>query len=152
MGTRKYGFDPGVYGFPPWNPDGRYPMPVLTEEMLVFICFGRTDPVTKMVSGGHIRDALPHGGSKKQHSEFPADWTPETVREAFYYVIQNTPIFKENRLEFTGAFRGVEIRVECFFDISKAVADQVHMYPFRGPGVRLWKNGREVKVIQKYRK
>lgn len=148
----KYDPAPGAAGFPPWNPDGRYPMPILTEEILEFICFGRIDPVTKEVSGGHIRDALPRGDGKRQHSEFPAGWTPETVREAFYHLVQNTPIFKRNRLEFTGSFRGVEIRVECFFEMSKDVADQVHMYPFRGPGVRLWKNGREVKVSQKYRK
>ncbi|WP_263468517.1 hypothetical protein [Mobiluncus mulieris] len=139
-------------GFPSWNPDGSLPMPVLTEEILRAICFGRTDPVTKRVSGGHVWGAIPNGRGKKKHSEFPADWTPETVRDAFYHLIQDRPVIKKNRLEFTGVYLGVEITIECFFVASATETEQVHMFPVRGRGVRLWRNGKEVKVSQKRRK
>ncbi|EEZ91922.1 hypothetical protein HMPREF0578_1167 [Mobiluncus mulieris 28-1] len=78
----RFGF--GLWwGLPPWNHDGRYPMPVLTEEILRFICYGKRDSKTKRVSGGHIQDALKNGGGKKFHTEFPADWMVETVCEVF---------------------------------------------------------------------
>lgn len=127
-------------------------MPVLTEEILDFICNGRTDPVAKRVSGGHLRDAIPYGKGKKRHSEFPADWTRETVRAAFYHIIQNEPLQTKRRLEFTGIYRGVEIYIE--YSLNESVNDnkRLHMYPLGGRGVRVWANGKEVKVGQKRRK
>lgn len=143
---------PGSTGFPSWNPDGRYPMPILTEEILGFICFGRIDPRTKRASGGHIRGALPKGGGKKWHKEFPATWTQETVREAFYRLLQNQPIIRTDALDFTGTFKGVEIKIEYSLNTFQPENERLHMYPVKGPGVRAWKNGKPYKVSQKYQK
>lgn len=127
-------------------------MPVLTEEILHVICFGRTDPVTKRVSGGHLRDAIPNGEGKKEHSEFPADWTRETVREAFYHLVQFRPLIRRDALDFTGTFRGVEIRMEYSLNAYVDETKRLHLYPVKGPGVRSWKNGKPCKVSQKYQK
>lgn len=127
-------------------------MPVLTEEILDFICLGRWNPVTKRASGGHLWDATPNGRGKKEHSEFPVDWTRETVREAFYHLIQFDPVFRKTGLLFRGTYRGVEIKIEYSFNEPVGDEKRLHMYPIRGRGVRLWKNGKEVKVSQKRRK
>lgn len=146
------GLDSWFVGLPAWNRDGHHPMPVLTEETLKFICFGRVDPITKRTSGGHQRDAIPRGAGKKEHSEFPACWTKETVREAFYYLMQLEPITTGSSMLFKGWYKGVEIYMRCSFNESARADEMLHMFPVRGRGVRLWRNGKEVKVGQKRRK
>lgn len=127
-------------------------MPVLTEEILKYICYGKRDSKTKRVSGGHIHDALKNGGGKKFHTEFPADWTVETVREAFYHVIQTNPAISGTSLRFNGTYLGVRIKIEYDFGDFVSVGKEIHMYPVEGPGVRAWKNGKPYKVSQKRQK
>lgn len=142
----------GLKELPAWNRDGLYPMPVLTEEILAFICFGRVNPRTGSISGGHIQGALDRGGGKRWHKEFPPAWTPETVREAYYQVIQIKPVITKSGMVFTGAYRGVKIVIECSFDTAIREEMRVHLYPVAGSGVRAWKNGKPFKVSQKRQK
>lgn len=146
------GFDSCPGGLPAWNLDGRYPLPVLTEEVLDFICRGRVDSITGRVSGGHLYGVIPNGRGKKRHKEFPPDWTVETVREAFYRVIRNEPIIRADALDFTGAFKGVEIRIEYSLNAFQPENERLHMYPVKGRGVRAWKDGKPYKVSQKRQK
>lgn len=137
---------------PAWNRDGHWPMWVLTEEVLRIICHGERDPKTKNFRGGHLHGALENGGGKKLHTEFPKSWTPDTIREAYYYLIKTKPTAQGDRLRFGGIYKGVEIEIEWNFDLSASPEKRVHMFPIRGKGVRAWKNGKLFKVGQKRRK
>lgn len=84
------------------------------------------------MSGGHGYGVLDKGGGKHRHTEFPASWTKETVREAYYQVMRNAPIIGENLLRFIGAYRGVLLKVE--YSLSGGVGGMdVHLYPVKGP-------------------
>lgn len=125
---------------------------VLTVELLEFICYGEKDKKNRRFRGGHLHGALDNGGGKKLHTEFPKGWTPDTVHEAYYHVIQNEPNSEGKNLRFKGLYRGVEIEIAWPLNPFSSEHPRVHMFPVRGKNVQVWRNGKLLKPGQKRRK
>ena len=141
----------GFSELPDWNKDGKYPLPIFTDAIARIVYYGKVNPRTGIYSGGHGYGILPGGDGKQKHTEFPPDWDIEVVRQAFYALLYCQPLHIENHIIIRKSFRGVLLHLE-FSTRALSIEDNIHFYPKKGPKVRAWHRGRQIRVSQKRQK
>ncbi|WP_263476420.1 hypothetical protein [Mobiluncus mulieris] len=141
----------GWPALPAWTQKYNCRVP-LFEDIYEVAILGVYDRNADHFIGGHGSGCLKDGGGKSRHTEFPAGWKREKLRQAYYYLLAQNPDLVGHNLVFMSPYDGVLVRLEFPIIAGFDPTRSLHFFPIKGRGVRCWVNGVEIPVGQKRQK